>query len=92
MNLSEKKFLLIFINFYQKNINISDMEQLLRKIDNYLDVQEKKDVISASLDSNKELTDIIELVRKSNDIEKTLSFFTPEIREQIQILIEGGII
>jgi len=68
------------------------MEQLLGKIDNYLEVQEKKDVISASLDTNKELTEVIELVRKSNDIEKTLSFFTPEIREQIQILIEGGII
>lgn len=68
------------------------MEQLLGKIDNYLKVQEKKDVISVSLDSNKELTDVIELVRKSDDIEKTLSFFTPEIREQIEKLIEGGII
>lgn len=68
------------------------MEQLLGKIDNYLEVQEKKDVISASLDTNKELSEIIELVRKSDDIEKTLSFFTPEINEQIQKLIEGGII
>lgn len=68
------------------------MEQLLRKIDNYLEVQEKKDVISVSLDSNKELTEVIELVRKSDDIEKTLSFFTPEIQEQIRKLIEGGII
>lgn len=68
------------------------MEQLLGKIDNYLEVQEKKDIISISLDSNRELTEVIELVRKSNDIEKTLSLFTPEIREQIEKLIEGGII
>jgi oligoendopeptidase F len=68
------------------------MEQLLGKIDNYLEVQEKKDVISASLDTNKELSEIIELVRKSDDMEKTLSFFSPEIKEQIQKLIEGGII
>lgn len=68
------------------------MEQLLGKIDNYLEVQEKRDVISASLDTNKELSEIIELVRKSDDMEKTLSFFSPEIKEQIQKLIEGGII
>ena len=68
------------------------MKQLLDKIDNYLQVQEKKDAISVSSDSNRELTDIIELVQNSDDIEKTLSLFNSETREQIQKLIEGGII
>jgi hypothetical protein len=68
------------------------MKQLLGKIDEYLRIQEEKDAIDVSLYSKKELTDIIELVRNSDDIEKTLSFFNSEVKEQIKKLIEGGII
>ncbi len=68
------------------------MEQLLQKIDKYLVIQEKNDAISLSLKSNGDLKDIIEIVRKSNDKDKTLSMFNQEVREQIQKLIDGGIL
>ena len=76
----------------KKFINISDMKQLLIKIDKYLLIQEKNDAISLSLNPNKDIKDIIEIVRKSTDRDKTLSMFTEEIREQIQKLIDGGIL
>lgn len=68
------------------------MEILLEKIDRYLTVQEKKDAISLSLDSSKDIKDIIEIVRKSDDRDKTLSLFNEDVREQIQKLIDGGIL
>jgi DNA-directed RNA polymerase subunit H (RpoH/RPB5) len=68
------------------------MEQLLEKIDKYLVIQEKNDAIALSLKSNGDLKDIIEIVRKSNDKDKTLSMFNQEVREQIQKLIDGGIL
>ncbi len=68
------------------------MELILEKIDKYLKVQEKKDAISLSLDSKGDLKDIIEIVRKSDDRDKTLSMFSKEVREQIQKLIDGGIL
>lgn len=68
------------------------MEQLLGKIDKYLLIQEKNDAISMSLKSDSDLKDIIEMVRKSDDRDKTLSMFNEGVREQIQKLIDGGII
>jgi hypothetical protein len=68
------------------------MTRLLEKIDKYLVVQEKKDAISLSLDSNSDLKDVIEMVRKSDDKEKTISMFSAEIQEEIRKLIDGGIL
>lgn len=68
------------------------MKQLLEKIDKYLLIQEKNDAISLSLNSNSDIRDIIEIVRKSDDREKTLSMFNDEVRVKIQKLIEGGIL
>ena len=68
------------------------MKQLLTKIDKYLLIQEKNDAISLSLNSNSDIKDIIEIVRKSDDRERTLSMFNDDIREKIKKLIEGGII
>ena len=67
---------MIFLDFFRKNfINISDMEQLLRKIDKYLLIQEKNETISLSLNPSDDLKDIIEIVRNSDDRDKTLSMF-----------------
>jgi hypothetical protein len=68
------------------------MELLLEKIDKYLLIQEKNDAISLSLKSSPDLKDIIEMVRKSKDRDKTLSMFNDEVREQIEKLIDGGIL
>jgi hypothetical protein len=68
------------------------MEQLLEKIDKYITIQEKKDAIDMSFNSNSDLKDIIEIVKNSKDREKTLSIFNEEIKEQIQKLIDGGIL
>jgi len=68
------------------------MEQLLRKIDKYLLIQEKNETISLSLNPSDDLKDIIEIVRNSDDRDKTLSMFNTEVREQIQKLIDGGIL
>ena len=68
------------------------MKQLLEKIDKYLLIQEKKERISLSLDMSSDIKDIIEIVRKSDDRDKTLSMFSKEVQEQIQKLIDGGIL
>ena len=68
------------------------MEQLLEKIDKYLLIQEKKESISLSHKPDEDLKDIIEIVRKSEDRDKTLSMFSQEVQEQIQKLIDGGIL
>jgi hypothetical protein len=68
------------------------MKQLLDKIDKYLLIQEKNEAILLSLKSNNNIKDIIEIVRKSDDRDKTLSMFDKEVREQIQKLIDGGIL
>jgi hypothetical protein len=66
------------------------MKLLLEKIDKYLVIQEKNDAISLSLKSDGDIKDIIEIVRKSDNMEKTLSMFNDSVREQIKKLIEGG--
>jgi len=68
------------------------MAQLLENIDRYLNVQEKKDAIDLSLDSNSDLKDIIEVVRNSSDKEKIITMFDEKVRVELQILIDGGII
>lgn len=68
------------------------MIQLLEKIDKYLLVQEKKDAISLSFDSNSDLKDIIEIVRKSDNKDSIISMFSTEIQEEIKKLIDGGIL
>jgi len=68
------------------------MEELLKKIDKYLQVQEKKDAISLSLDGNSNLKDIVDFVRGSSDKEKIIAMFNDKVQEELQILIDGGII
>jgi len=68
------------------------MELILDKIDEYLLTQEKCDAITLSLNEGKELKDIIEIIWKSEDKEKIISMFNDEAKEQIQKLIDGGIL
>lgn len=68
------------------------MNLLIDKIDEYLLMQEKKDAIDLSLNDNRDLKDVIEIIRKSSDKDKIISIFTNDIREQIKKLIDGGII
>lgn len=70
------------------------MEQLLEKIDKYLSVQEKNDIILLSLKGD-DINNIIEIIRKFDDKEKIfkiLSMQNNEVREQIQKMIDGGIL
>jgi len=67
------------------------MKLLLEKIDGYLSIQEKKDAISLSLNMGRDLEDIIEIIKKSNDKDKILSILDKDIREQVMKLIDGGI-
>lgn len=69
------------------------MRQLLiEKIDEYLEIQERKEIISLSMDSSRDLKDVINTVKNSENKEKILSLFNDKIREDIQKLIDGGII
>lgn len=68
------------------------MTELLNKIDKYLVIQEKKDIIEHSMDSNIDLKEAIKLVRESTDKDSIISSFDNNIREEIEKLIEGGII
>ena len=68
------------------------MEELLGRIDNYLDIQNKKERISESLYISSDIKEVIELVKKSEDKEKILSLLDENIRKEIQKLIEGGLL
>lgn len=71
------------------------MEFLLEKIDRYVELYERKEDISRSLDmeiTKIDLKEVIDMVKKSKNREKTISMFNEEIRKQIQELIDGGIL
>jgi hypothetical protein len=68
------------------------MKRLLETIDKYIEIQEKKESISLSLDMSADLKQIIEMVKNSNDREKTISIFNKEVQGKIQELIDGGIL
>ncbi len=68
------------------------MERLLETIDKYIELQERKELISLSLDISADLKQIVEMVKNSKDREKTISMFNKEVQERIQELIDGGIL
>lgn len=68
------------------------MKQLIEQIDKYLSIQEKCDAIELSLNSDSDIKDIVEIVRKSKDKNKTLSIFNNNIKEKIKKLSDGGIL
>ena len=68
------------------------MKRLLETIDKYIEIQEKKELISLSLDESADFKQIVEIVKNSDDREKTISMFNKEVQQKIQDLIDGGIL
>jgi len=68
------------------------MEELLGRIDNYLDIQNKKERINESLYISSDIKEVIELVKKSEDRDKILSLLDEDVRNKIEKLIEGGLL
>lgn len=65
---------------------------ILDKINKYMEIQEKKDTISLSLNYSNNIEEIIEMVRKSDDKEKIISMFNEDIRKKLKSLEEGGLL
>lgn len=68
------------------------MERLLETIDKYIEIQEKKELISLSHDMSADFKQIVEIIKQSDDREKTISMFNREVQKKIQDLIDGGIL
>jgi hypothetical protein len=68
------------------------MKQLLNKIDGYLDMKEKYDIISLSSKSDDNLSEIIEIIKKSSDKERVISMLNDDVKQKIEKLMEGGIL
>jgi hypothetical protein len=68
------------------------MERLLETIDKYIEIQERKELISISQDVSADFKQIVEIVKNSDDKEKTISMFNKEVQQKIQDLIDGGIL
>jgi hypothetical protein len=68
------------------------MERLLETIDKYIEIQEKKELISLSQNISADFKQIVEIVKNSDDREKTISMFNKEVQQKIQDLIDGGIL
>lgn len=64
---------------------------ILNRINEYLDIKEKSEIISLSLnDSNFE--DIVEIIRTSKNRNELISLLNEENKEKIKKLIDGNII
>lgn len=68
------------------------MEELLGRIDNYLDTQSKKERISESLNISSDIKEVVELLKKSDNKEGILSLLDEDVRKEIEKLIDGGIL
>ena len=68
------------------------MEELLNRIDGYLSIQEKKERIDESLQVPSDMKEVIEFVKNSKDMNRTLLLLEPDVREEVKKFIDGGII
>ena len=68
------------------------MAELINRIDSYLDIQGKKERIEKSQHISSDLKEVIELIKKSDNKEGILSLLDKNIREEIEKLIEGGLL
>lgn len=69
------------------------MVELMKKIDRYLLIKEKYDLINSPLE--KEENDfgvLIEIIKKSNDRDSIISKLDEETQKEVFKLIDGGII
>ncbi len=68
------------------------MEELIDRISNYLDIQTKKERIEQSLYISSDIKEVIELIKKTDNKEGILRLLDENIREEIEKLIDGGLI
>jgi len=68
------------------------MEELIDRISNYLDIQSKKERIEQSLHISSDIKEVIELIKKTDNKEGILRLLDENIREEIEKLIDGGLI
>jgi len=68
------------------------MEELISRIDNYLDIQTKKERIEQSLHMSSDIKEVIELIKKTNNKDGILRLLDEDIRQEIEKLIDGGLI
>jgi len=68
------------------------MEELLCRIDNYLDTQSKKERIEESLNISSDIKEVVELIKKSDNKEGILSLLDEDVKKEIEKLIEGGLL
>lgn len=68
------------------------MEELISKIDNYLDIQDKKERIEESLNISSDIREVIELIKRSDNKEGILRLLDEDIREKVEKLIDGGLL
>jgi len=68
------------------------MAELLSKIDNYLDIQNKKERIEESQNISSDIKEVVELIKKSDNKEGILRLLDKNVREEIEKLIDGGLL
>jgi hypothetical protein len=68
------------------------MAELINRIDGYLDIQSKKERIEESLYISSDIKEVVELISKSNNKEGILKLLDKGIREEVEKLIEGGLL
>jgi hypothetical protein len=66
--------------------------ELIGRIDSYLDIQDKKDRISESIYMSSDIKEIIEVIKKSDDRDRVMSLLDKDVRNEIEKLIEGGLL
>ena len=68
------------------------MEELIDRISNYLDIQTKKERIEQSLYISSDIKEVIELIKKTDNKDGVLRLLDEDIRQEIEKLIDGGLI
>jgi hypothetical protein len=68
------------------------MEELISRIDNYLDIQSKKERIEQSLYMSSDIKEVIELIKKTDNKDGILRLLDEKIRQEVEKLIDGGLI
>ena len=68
------------------------MEELINKIDNYLNVQEEKECIDRSLLISSDIKEVIELIKSSDKPNEILKLLDRKVRIEVEKFIEGGLL
>lgn len=68
------------------------MEELLTRLDGYLSIQEKKERIDEALEVPTDMKEVIEFVKNSKDMNRSLLLLEPDVREEVKKFIDGGLI